>query len=38
LRVGVGASRRRAYREMTLAGVPWGTIAPAAAIVGSTRR
>lgn len=28
-----GTSRRRAYREMTIAGVLWGTIGPAAAIV-----
>jgi len=33
VRVGVGTSRRRAYREMTIAGVLWGTIGPAAAIV-----
>jgi DME family drug/metabolite transporter len=30
---GVGISRRRAYREMTIAGVLWGTIGPAAAII-----
>jgi DME family drug/metabolite transporter len=33
LHAGAGTSRHRAYREMTIAGVLWGTIGPAAAIV-----
>lgn len=33
MHAGAATSRRRAYREMTIAGVLWGTIGPAAAIV-----